>query len=170
MTGVQTCALPISALVLSAQARYALRGKEGSLATLRERDALDAMDMGARRIDFIGMKFQLADEIVRHYQAALDSVAKGAPPTHDLTEIASQINSRTQDLRDGYVLGRELYEQSWNAENRPYWLGNVTNRFDLATQTWIKRIDQFNQVRAQYGRTKRLPSLEEMGLPRTLAP
>ena len=77
---------------------------------------------------------------------------------------------RSQDLRDGYVLGRELYEKSWNAENRPYWLGNVTNRFDLATQTWIKRIDQFNQVRAQYGRTKRLPSLEEMGLPRTLAP
>jgi hexosaminidase len=126
--------------------------------------------MGARRIDFIGMKFQLADEIVRHYQAALDSVAKGAPPTHDLTEIASQINSRTQDIRDGYVLGKELYEKSWRAENRPYWLGNVTNRYDLAAQTWIKRIDQFNQVRAQYGRTKRLPSLEEMGLPRTLAP
>jgi hypothetical protein len=159
-----------SALVLSALARYALRGKDGALAALRERDALDAMDMGARRIDFIGMKFQLADEIVRHYQAALDSVAKGAPPTHDLTEIASQINSRTQDIRDGYVLGKELYEKSWRAENRPYWLGNVTNRYDLAAQTWIKRIDQFNQVRAQYGRTKRLPSLEEMGLPRTLAP
>jgi hypothetical protein len=136
---------------------------------LREADALDAMDMGARRIDFIGMKFQLADEIVRHYQAALDSVARGAPAGHDLGEIASQINSRTQDLRDGYVLGRELYEKAWRAENRPYWLYNVLNRYDIGAQTWIRRIDQFNQARAQYNRTRRLPSMEEMGLPRVPA-
>jgi hypothetical protein len=159
-----------SALVLVAQARRALGGKEGSLAALRERDALDAMEMGARRIDFIGMKFQLADEIVQHYSAALDSVAKGANPTHDLTEIASQINSRTQDMRDGYVLGRELYEKSWRAENRPYWMYNVLGRYDVAAQTWIRRIDQFNQVRAQYNRTKRLPTLEEVGLPRPVTP
>ena len=159
-----------SAMVLTAQAKNALRGKDGSLGTLRERDALEAMEMGARRIDFIGMKFQLADEIVRHYSAALDSVAKGANPTHDLTEIASQINSRTQDLRDGYVLGRDLYERSWRAENRPYWMYNVIGRFDVAAQTWIKRVDQFNQVRAQYNRTKRLPGLEEMGLPRPVTP
>ena len=159
-----------SALVLVAQARYTLTGKEGALAALRERDALEAVEMGARRIDFIGMKFQLADEIVRHYSAALDSVAKGANPTQDLTEIASQINSRTQDLRDGYVLGRELYERSWKAENRPYWSYNVLNRFDIGAQTWIRRIDQFNQVRAQYNRTKKLPGLEEMGLPRPVTP
>jgi hypothetical protein len=122
--------------------------------------------MGARRIDFIGMKFQFADEIVRHYQAALDSVAKGANPTQELVEISSQINSRTQDLRDGYVLGRELFERSWKAENRPYWMGNVSNRFDIGAQTWIKRIDQFNQARALYNRTRKLPSMEEMGLPK----
>ena len=155
-----------SALVLVAQTRNTLKGRNGSLATLREIDALESMEMGARRIDFIGMKFQFADEIVKHYAAALDSVAKGANPTHDLVEIASQINSRTQDLRDGYVLGRELYERSWRAENRPYWLGNVTNRYDIGAQTWIKRIDQFNQARAMYNRTKRLPSMEEMGLPK----
>lgn len=153
-----------SALVLVAQAR-----REARPAGLREPDALDALEMGARRIDFIGMKFQLADEIADHYRAALDSVAKGANPTHDLTEIASQINSRTQDLRDGYVLGRELYERSWRAENRPYWLYNVLNRYDIGAQTWIRRIDQFNQARAQYNRTRKLPGLEELGLPRVPA-
>jgi hypothetical protein len=154
-----------SALVLAAQARREPNGRGGA-ASLRELDALDAMEMGARRIDFIGMKFELADEIVRHYAAALDSVSAGKSPVADLVEIASQINSRTQDLRDGYVLGRELYERSWREENRPYWLGNVTNRYDIGAQTWIRRIDQFNQVRAQYARTKRLPSFEEVGLPR----
>ncbi|MDA1081181.1 MAG: beta-N-acetylhexosaminidase [Gemmatimonadetes bacterium] len=155
-----------SALVLTAHARRALAARAGSLGALRERDALDAMEMGARRIDFIGMKFQFADEIVSHYAAALDSVAKGANPTRELVEIASQINSRTQDLRDGYVLGRELYERSWRAENRPYWLYNVLNRYDIGAQTWIRRIDQFNQARAEYNRTRRLPSMEAMGLPR----
>jgi hypothetical protein len=154
-----------SALVLIAQARREMSGKNGAPA-LREIDALESVEMGARRIDFIGMKFQLADEIVRHYQAALDSVAKGANPTQELVEISSQINSRTQDLRDGYVLGRELFERSWKAENRPYWMGNVSNRFDIGAQTWIKRIDQFNQARALYNRTRKLPSMEEMGLPK----
>ena len=157
-----------SALVLVAQARREMSGKAGAPA-LRELDALDAMEMGARRIDFIGMKFQFADEIVRHYQAALDSVSRGTNPTQELVEISSQINSRTQDLRDGYVLGRELYERSWKAENRPYWLGNVSNRYDIGAQTWIRRIDQFNQARALYNRTKKLPAMAEMGLPTTPA-
>jgi hexosaminidase len=153
-----------SALVLSAQARRELSGRNGG-AMLRELDALDAMEMGARRIDFIGMKFQFADEIVKHYQAALDSVAKGTNPTQEMVEIASHINSRTQDLRDGYVLGRELYERSWKAENRPYWLGNVANRYDIGAQTWIKRLDQFIHARYQYQRTRKLPTMAEMGLP-----
>lgn len=152
-----------SALVLVAQARRDARTATGT--PLRETDALDAIEMGARRMDFIGMKFQFADEIAAHYRAALDSIASRGNPTHDLTEIASQINSRTQDLRDGYTLGRELYERSWREENRPYWLYNVTNRYDLAAQTWIRRIDQFNQARAQYNRTKTLPSLQQIGLP-----
>lgn len=151
-----------SAMVLIAQARAAPGGR------LRESDALDAIEMGARRLDFIGMKFQLSDEIVRLYKHALDTLAVGGNPTHDLTEIASSINSRTQDLRDGYVLGRELYEKSWRAENRPYWLGNVLNRFDLGAQLWIQRLDKVNQARATYNRTRRLPSADEVGLPRTM--
>ena len=151
-----------SALVLVAEARQAAKGK------LRESEALDAMEMGARRLDFIGMKFQLADEIVRLYQHATDTLAAGGNPTHDLTEIASSINSRTQDIRDGYILGRELYERSWRAENKPYWLYNVLNRYDLSAQLWIQRLDKVNQARATWNRTRTLPSAEDVGLPKTM--
>jgi hypothetical protein len=149
-----------SAMVLVAQAR--------SANTLRETDALEAMEMGARRLDFIGMKFQLADEIVRLYAHAVDTVAADGNPGHDLSEISSNINSRTQDLRDGFVLGRELFERSWRAENRPYWLYNVLNRYDLAAQLWIQRLDKVNQARAEYGRTRQLPSAESLGIPRAM--
>ena len=71
-----------------------------------------------------------------------------------------------QDLRDGYVLTKELYERSWREENRPYWLGNVTNRYDLAAQLWIQRFDKLGQARNQYNRTKALPSNDEQGIPR----
>ncbi|HEY5441456.1 MAG TPA: beta-N-acetylhexosaminidase [Gemmatimonadaceae bacterium] len=149
-----------SAMVLVAQARQAARSG------LRETDALESMEMGARRMDFIGMKFELSDEISRLYTHAYDTVQVGGSPGHDLGEITSNINSRTADLRDGYVLGRELYEKSWLAQNKPYWMYNVLNRYDLAAQTWIQRSDKIAQARSAYGRTKKLASPEEVGIPR----
>jgi hypothetical protein len=153
-----------SAMVLVAQARASAKGK------LRETDALEAMEMGARRMDFIGMKFELSDEISRFYTHAYDTVQVGGNPGHDLGEITSNINSRTADLRDGYVLGRELYEKSWLAQNKPYWLYNVLNRYDLAAQLWIQRADKVGQARAAYNRTKKLVPPEEVGIPRWTQP
>lgn len=46
---------------------------ETALATqpsLHEKDALRAMELGARRIDFIGLKFQLSDEMRDAYANA----------------------------------------------------------------------------------------------------
>jgi hypothetical protein len=153
-----------SAMVLVAQARQAEKGK------LRENDALESLEMGARRMDFIGMKFELADEISKLYTHAYDTVQAGGNPAHDLGEITSNINSRTADLRDGYVLGRELYEKSWLAQNKPYWLYNVLNRYDLAAQTWIQRSDKVGQARSAYNRTKKLAPPEEVGIPRWTQP
>ncbi|HEV8411051.1 MAG TPA: glycoside hydrolase family 20 zincin-like fold domain-containing protein [Gemmatimonadaceae bacterium] len=153
-----------SAMVLVAQAREAAKGK------LRENDALESLEMGARRMDFIGMKFELSDEISKLYTHAYDTVQAGGNPGHDLGEITSNINSRTADLRDGYVLGRELYEKSWLAQNKPYWLYNVLNRYDLAAQTWIQRSDKVGQARSAYNRTKKLAPPEEVGIPRWTQP
>ena len=54
------------------------------------------------------------------------------------------------------MLGRELYEKSWLAQNKPYWLYNVLNRYDLAAQPWIQRSDKVGQARSAYNRTKKL--------------
>ena len=153
-----------SAMVLIAQARQSAGGK------LREMDALESIEMGARRLDFIGMKFELSDEISKLYTHAYDTVQAGGSPTHDLGEISSNINSRSADLRDGYVLGRELYEKSWLAQNKPYWMYNVMNRYDLAAQTWIQRSDKVGQARTAYNRTKKLAPPEELGIPRWTQP
>ncbi|MDQ6886832.1 MAG: beta-N-acetylhexosaminidase [Gemmatimonadota bacterium] len=142
-----------SAIVLVADARRA---------PLRETDALDAMDLGARRIDLIGMKFQFAEEIAQMYARAADSTSSSA--SRDLGDITG-INGRLQDLRDAYSLVRDEYERQWLRENRPYWIHNVLARFDLATQLWISRADRIGLARQAWYRTKKLPPPEVIGVP-----
>jgi len=149
-----------SASVLIAQARR-LQPQ------LREQDALDAMDMGARRLDLIGMKFQFAEEMVKAYAAAADP-ARTTPVTWiDLADI-SGINGRLQSMREAYVLGRELYEKSWRAENRPYWIHNVLARYDSAIQLWWNRSQMADAARREFSRTRKVPPPERMGIPASL--
>jgi hexosaminidase len=133
--------------------------------SLREQETLDALALGARRIDFIGMKFQFADEIAHAYA---DAYSEAATPHSrafsDLAEI-SNANGRCQDLRDGYTLTRELFEQAWLRDNRPCWLQNVLAQYDMATQLWITRAREFDTLRAQLSKTHTLPKAEEIGVP-----
>jgi len=145
-----------STLVLIAQAEPAIT---------RERDAIEAMKLGARRIDFIGMKFQFADEVVAMYDRASDSTSKA--PQRDLADITGT-NGRLQDLRDGLSLIRDEYERAWLRENRPYWLHNVLARYDLATQLWIGRADRVTLARQEWNRSRKLPPAQSLGIPTSM--
>jgi hexosaminidase len=76
---------------------------------------LTAMDLGARRLDLIGLKFELAQEIAAAYAKA---VAQQHDKTqlwhiqHLLSEISSD-NGRCQDLRDAYSASKAEYSQVW---------------------------------------------------------
>jgi hypothetical protein len=134
---------------------------------LREPDALDAMEMGARRIDFIGYKFQVAQEIADGYRRAY--LAQNDPATRrsvsrELGAITG-VNGQCQDLREGYGLIRELFRHAWLQENRPYWLDNVMARYDLNMQLWVQRANRFSETSSQYRQMHVLRKPEEMGLP-----
>ena len=124
--------------------------------------SLDALELGARRLDLIGMKFQFADDVRRSYANAGDTTRRDT--NRELSDI-SGINGRLQDLRDGYSLTRELYEAAWRRENKPYWLPNVLVKYDLAIQLWQSRADRFALARSEYGRTRKLPPGESIGFP-----
>ncbi len=148
-----------NAIVLLDQARAA--------GGLREHDALDAMEMGARRMDFLGYKFEAAQEMAgeytRAYQEQNDPKGK-----HDVARelwTISGANGQCQDLRDGYGLTRDLYRAAWLRENRPYWLDNVMAQYELAMQLWIQRGIHFDAVKDQWSDTHTLPKPEELGLP-----
>lgn len=139
---------------------------------LRERDALDAMEMGARRMDFIGYKFEAAQEIANEYDQAYREQSDPAQQ-HDVYHqlgLITGANGQCQDMRDGYGLTRDLYRAAWLQENRPYWLDNVSAQYELAMQLWIQRAARFYEAARQFHRTHVLPKPEDIGLPALPAP
>ncbi|MEK6398149.1 MAG: glycoside hydrolase, partial [Terriglobus sp.] len=149
------------AIVLIEQARNS--------ATLREQDALDAMELGARRMDLIGLKFQLTDEIATTYdnayrmQSARDKDSR-AEVSRSLNDI-NAVNGKLQDLRNQYSLMRDLYEAAWLKSNRPYFLRNNLARYDYTLNTWLSRIDKVRSAQRQWDRTQTIPPASEIGLP-----
>jgi hypothetical protein len=154
-------------LRLHAEHALELIAKARQTNPLREQNALDALELGARRIDAIGLKFEFADEIVDAYSRA--QKASQSKSTEDDVDGAiyeiTDTNGRCQDIRSNYSLIRDLYQQSWLRENRPYWLQNVLARYDLSIQLWTRRGYQFSEAMSQWHRDHKLPSPESLGMP-----
>jgi hypothetical protein len=147
------------AITLVAEARLA--------AKLENAEALDAMELGARRIDFVGLKFQCADEAVALYAQA-QALAPDKTRWNDVSGMLWTISSnegKFQDIGSGYALLGGLFRQAWLRDNRPYWLENDMARYDAATQLWLSRGNKWNAVLLQWDETHTLPTEEQAGFP-----
>jgi hypothetical protein len=135
--------------------------------TLRETDAIDALELGARRMDFIGLKFQLADEMTASYNRAIATAAssdrKAKPSVAGLLGEINGVNGRIQDIKDGYSLIRDLYAQSWLRTNRAYALRPVLEHYDYTIGMWLSRMDKMRSAQRQWSETRTLPSLADAG-------
>lgn len=142
--------------------------------SLREPDAIDALELGARRLDFIGLKFQLADEMAAAYaRAEADSTSSDkktrALTSRDLGEIRS-INGKLEDIVDEYSLIRDLYSDLWLQSNRRYALRPVQELYDYTIGTWYARIDRLRSVQRQWDDSKTLPTAAQLGIPAPSGP
>ncbi len=153
------------AMVLLDQARTENPG-------LLEPEAVTAMDLGARRLDLIGMKFEFAQEIVIAYAQILadqHDAAQRNTVSNLLDEISSNVG-RCQDLRDAFSAAKLEYSQVWLSENRPYWLNNVTVRYDLAIEQWQRRANAFETATQGWYSGQNLPAPAALGMPAAAAP
>ena len=141
------------AITLLAQARAA--------AKLENQEALDAMELGARRIDFIGLKFEAAaglrDALCEGAGCWRATRAAGTRCRRLLYTIGSN-NGRLEDIRDGYSQLGQLYHDAWLRDNRPYWLANNMARYDRAAQLWVGRGNAWNNVIEHWWSTHTLPA------------
>ena len=157
----------LSELRLHAERAITLIAEAKAAAKLENPEALDAMELGARRIDFVGFKFQSADECAALYSQA-QALASDKSRWDEVGELLDTIgsnNGKLEDMRDGYTQLGELYKQAWLRDNRPYWLGNNQARYDMAAQLWLGRSERWNQVQKQWWDTHTLPPAAEVGLP-----
>src|SRR5271170_5073404 len=137
--------------------------------TLRETDAIDALELGARRMDFIGLKFQLAQEIAEGYQRAYamqntKDHKQRQQVSAELSDI-NGMNGRIQDCIDAYSLLRDLFEQAWYRSNRTYGLRPVLEHYDYTISVWEARSDRLHSAQRQWGDSHSLPPAADLGLP-----
>jgi hypothetical protein len=137
--------------------------------SLRETAAIDALELGARRMDFIGLKFQLADEIAEGYERAYAMQnTKDKKQRQDVGRELSDINGvngRIQDYINTYSLLRDLFEQAWYRSNRTYALRPVLEHYDYTIGIWQARSDKLRSAQRQWSDTHTLPTSAELGLP-----
>jgi hexosaminidase len=155
------------AITLLAQAKAEARAKGQKL---ENPEALDALELGARRIDFVGLKFEAADDTLALYDQARTLAAGGdkkrRPEVSNILHTIGSNNGRFQDIRDGYTLLCDLYRQAWLRDNRPYWLQTNMDRYAQSAELWIGRGDRWQTTVIQkWNETHTLPTPEEAGLP-----
>jgi hypothetical protein len=160
--------LPIAAeMRLDAERALTLLGQARAAGALENQEALDALELGARRIDFIGLKFQAAadcDSLYAQAQAIAGDKARWDEVANLLYTIGSN-NGRMQDIRDGYSLLGQMYEKAWLRDNRPYWLANNIAHFYAAAELWVNRGDQWNNVTDEWETKHTLRPASDEGLP-----
>jgi hypothetical protein len=152
------------AIALVAEARAAAKLENRKL---ENEEALDALELGARRIDFVGYMYQSADESAAMYSQAIALAANKSrwEEVGQMLRAIGEDNGRLKDMRDGYTLLRGLYQQAWLRDNRPYWLENNLAHYDAAAQLWLGRSDHWDLVLYQWYETHTLPTAKEAGLP-----
>jgi hypothetical protein len=157
----------VSQLRLHAERAITLIAEARAADKLENQEALDAMELGARRIDFVGLKMQDADDSATIYaqaQALAADPSRSSEVEELLTEIGSE-DGRLKEIRNGYALLGGVYRQAWLRDNRPYWLEINQARYDRAVQLWMDRAERWNLLVEQWRDTHTLPSAAEAGLP-----
>lgn len=140
---------------------------------LREQDAISAMEFGARRIDFLGLKFQLADEMADEYaraQATAQTVPSGdqprpRPSVPALLSDIDGVNGRLQDVIDTYSQLRDMFAEQWDKTYRPAGLRPVLEHYDYTIAQWYARVDKVRSAQRQWSEMRTLPAASDVGIP-----
>jgi hexosaminidase len=160
--------LPVaSELRLHAERAITLLAQARAAGKLTNQEALDALELGARRIDFIGYKFQAANDCITLYAKAQSLVGDKTrwDEVSEALYIVGSNNGRLEDIRDGYSQIGQLYHDAWLRDNREYWLANNMARYDRAAQMWVGRGNAWGNVIQHWWSTHTLPAASEVGLP-----
>jgi hexosaminidase len=125
-------------------------------------DTLADMVLAAWRWDALGMKAEFTQEINKFYWDAFLNQTDASRVGNDLEEITA-INARLEDLRDATTRLNEMYRTAWLREYDPYWLDNVSVRYDSLAREFQQKIVAVRQAHREYDATRTLAQPQELG-------
>ena len=109
---------------------------------------LSSLLLGARMLDYLGMKNLYSIEIAGYFRRLEPN------PQRDLVNLllriqtGSQNHGLIQDLLDSITELRELYRQAWQSEYRSYRLGTALGRWDAEYEYWRSMQAKFQGLNA----------------------
>jgi hexosaminidase len=125
-------------------------------------ETIDDLIFAAHRLDVLGMKLEYTKEMSEDYWDAFMNMGDRRRVERNLQALSS-MNGDLQDLREEMTGLRDDYGKRWRAENREYWLGNVTIRYDTMAGEVQTKINEINVLEDNYSRLGELPTPESVG-------
>jgi len=152
--------------VEEAQEKVARNGNQAR----RNRENLDALTFGARRLDHLGRRYQVMQKFSDQYWDAYLNLGDRTK-VRRLRYYSGAIYNNLREMAEELSIVKEGYRKQWLAENRPYWLESVLARYDQMISIWLTKSRQMDETLRKYEATSTLPSPEEFGLgTRPIAP
>jgi hexosaminidase len=127
----------------------------------RNADLLNYVDFAARRFDFVGQKAIYSKNIADFYAQAVANT----DDQHQVFRDLGQINGPVGDMMHQTAMLRAEFERLWRGENRPYFLGNILNRYDDEYDRWQQVTQRIHQIEAAYRQSHQLPTSMESAAP-----
>ncbi|MBM3890353.1 MAG: hypothetical protein FJ388_14670, partial [Verrucomicrobia bacterium] len=112
----------------------------------------------AQRWNFLARKFITADEVATAYRRAADEPQNRALVTGTLRDGAAKLRALAVEL----IRLRDEYRRLWLIENRPYYLEQITSRYDALADRLNAKAKQLDDALASYGKNGLLPEPERL--------
>jgi hypothetical protein len=123
-------------------------------------ETLPSLLLGARLIDYAGMKYLYSVEIADVFSKLNAHSTHGDVDFWLDREASSRNHSRIADLMDSITELRETYRTLWLAEYTPFRLGTAIGRFDAEFEYWRKLQEDIWHAEHTYKPGMAVPTLE----------
>jgi hypothetical protein len=129
----------------------------------RNASMISALMLAAQRWDHLGRRAQTVEKLSREYWDAYLNLGDRVR-VRRLRRYSGAIYNQLREMAEELSVLRAAYREQWLAENRPYWLDSVLDRYDQAIATWLGKSRALEEALRNYEITSTLPSPEEFGL------
>ncbi len=118
--------------------------------------------VGARMLDYTGLKYIYALEISRFWQELGDRPGKHDIDTLIGLESGAIYHSRTEDMLDGISQLRDGFREAWLEEYTPFRLALALSKYDSEFQFWWRFQRRLEQLNSEFKDGDRLPPLDSL--------